>query len=247
MAIRRAARPEHHFTQIRNDVLRDPRLSYRARGLLAVILSHSDDWTTSAEALARAGSEGRDAIRTALAELEDAGYLKREKHQDERGRWSTQAVVYDTPSPVQQTLDQATGDGFPGVGFPAVGFPGANKNTIKKNPPNGGAAEAAPAGPPKSENPADVVARQVYDHAQGMVKYMAVRQVALRALKLEGQTPEAVAAAMIAVYAAGRPLTLETIGQHLKNGGNRSAKWDPAARADLTAHADHWATPGAQF
>lgn len=247
MAIRRAARPEHHFTQIRNDVLRDPRLSYRARGLLAVILSHSDDWTTSAEALARAGSEGRDAIRTALSELEDAGYLKREKHQDERGRWSTQAVVYDAPQgPVQATLD-STDDGFPGVGFPAVGFPGANKNTNKNTSPNGEAGKPAPTAKAKAPAPADVVARAVYDHAQGMVNYQAVRGVAVKALKLEGQTPETVTAAMLTAREAGKPLTADVVDHVLKNGGVRSGKWNPAARADLTAHADHWATPGAQF
>lgn len=246
MAIRRAARPEHHFTQIRNDVLRDPRLSYRARGLLAVILSHSDDWTTSAESLARQGQEGRDAIRTALTELEDAGYLKREKTQDERGRWATHAVVYDVPQgAVQPTLD-STGDGFPGVGFPAVGFPGPIKNTIKNTSPNGEAATAAGDSGAKAPAPADVVAKDVYDHAKGMVKYMAVRTVATRALKLDGQTPESIAGAMKSVYDAGRPVTLETVGQHLA-GNTGSGKWSRAAKQDLAAHADYWAQPGATF
>ena len=68
----RSPRPESHFTQIRNEVLRDESLSYRARGILSAILSYPDGWETSADALSRKGGEGRDAIRTCLKELEMA-------------------------------------------------------------------------------------------------------------------------------------------------------------------------------
>jgi hypothetical protein len=97
--IRRAARPTHDFTIIRNDVLRDSRLSYRARGILAAILSRPDNWTIRSEQLAREGGEGRDAIRTALKELRDFGYLRSVSYQDaETGRFHTDQVVFDYPT-----------------------------------------------------------------------------------------------------------------------------------------------------
>ena len=237
MAIFRAPRPETNYTQVRNDVLRDERLSYRARGVLAVILSRPDNWTASAESLSREGQEGRDAIRTALSELEAAGYLKREKRQDDRGRWATQAVIYDTPQTAEQPTLFATDDGFPGVGKPAVGFPGAIRTPDKNTLPTEGATAAPPAADPASKAPADRIATAVYDAAQGMVKYLAVRTVAAKGLKVAGATEETVQAALLALYAENRPLTLETLGQRL----GRSSR---GRMADT--HDTHWAS-GGQF
>lgn len=95
--IRRSPRPDTGFTIIRNDVLRDERLSYRARGLLTAILSRPDNWTVSRDRLAADGQEGRDAVGTALQELETCGYIVRHRFQAEDGCWRTETVVYDTP------------------------------------------------------------------------------------------------------------------------------------------------------
>lgn len=97
MSIRRAPRPESGYTLIRDGVLRDTALSYRARGVLGAILSRPDNWETDSETLAKEGTEGRDAIRTALRELEAARYIQRHKVQDEKGLWATVTMVFDTP------------------------------------------------------------------------------------------------------------------------------------------------------
>lgn len=96
MSIIRAPR-EGNFTIIPNDTLRDTRLSYRARGVLAYVLSHPDNWVTSAQRLADEGTEGRDAMRKALGELETAGYLVRRRYRGDDGRWQTDQVLHDTP------------------------------------------------------------------------------------------------------------------------------------------------------
>lgn len=96
--IRRSQRPTEHFTILRNDVLRDTRLSFRARGLLAAILSRPDNWTVRSTQLATEGGEGRDAIRSALAELRNYGYLHIEKVRMTDGTLMTEQVVYDHPT-----------------------------------------------------------------------------------------------------------------------------------------------------
>lgn len=96
--IRRAPRPTHSFVIVRNEVARDERLSYRARGLLIAILSRPDNWTIRAEQLAsETAIEGRDAVRTALKELQVAGYLVSNKVRNGEGQIQWESVVYDVP------------------------------------------------------------------------------------------------------------------------------------------------------
>lgn len=131
--IKRAPRPESDFQLLRNEVARDTRLSYRASGVLADILSRPDNWETSAERLAaaRPDKEGRDAIRKALSELEAAGYVKRERVRDAKGHWRTVLTVFDTPQ--RDICAGRADDGFSVVGKPVVGSPGLTKKTEKNN------------------------------------------------------------------------------------------------------------------
>ena len=107
--IRRTPRPETNWTVIRNEVINDDRLSFKATGVLVYILSKPDHWQTSTAHLATVKREGLDAIRTAMTELERAGYVKRRRYQDTLGRWKYDIDVYDNPvqKPVQ-TVDRCT-------------------------------------------------------------------------------------------------------------------------------------------
>lgn len=97
MALVRGSRASDNFAQISNGALRDKNLTLRARGLLAMMLSYPAGWTITSERLALGCVEGRDAIRRVLRELEDAGYLVREKYRNEVGQWVHNQIVYDTP------------------------------------------------------------------------------------------------------------------------------------------------------
>jgi len=69
---------ERDFTQLSNRWLRDERISYRARGILGALFSHTTEYRVTLKKLSAASKgEGIDAVRTAVNELESAGYLVR--------------------------------------------------------------------------------------------------------------------------------------------------------------------------
>lgn len=88
---------DDHFTQIPNSWLRDDRLTFKARGLLGLVMSHSTGWTLSINSIAEQNLEGKDAIRSAIAELQKFGYLSRDQL-NEFGRFGEAMWVTHDPS-----------------------------------------------------------------------------------------------------------------------------------------------------
>ena len=74
---------EGRFTQIPNSWARDERLGYRARGILLLLMSHQDGWKISLEHLANDGPDGITAVRTAINQLQEFGYLTRNQIRNE--------------------------------------------------------------------------------------------------------------------------------------------------------------------
>lgn len=106
MKVHRSKHTEH-FTILPNAALRDPRLSYRARGVLMELLSRPEDWQATADSLSRTAKkergkkgEGRDAMRGAFAELKAAGYIVASRVDGESGTHTTELHVYDVAQDV---------------------------------------------------------------------------------------------------------------------------------------------------
>src|SRR5262245_9803857 len=100
MSVIRTRKAKHKpYVTVDTTALNDDRLSFRAKGLHTYLMSKPDDWQVYIDQLERTSpSEGRDAIRSALSELEHAGYMHRHKIRGPKGRmagWST--TVYETP------------------------------------------------------------------------------------------------------------------------------------------------------
>lgn len=105
----------HSYTVMANHHLRDERLSLKSKGLLSLILSLPDDWRISIEGMTQFSSDGKDAIRSAIRELTDAGYITRAQTHSEAGTFSGyDYIVHETP-----------------VASPSSGFPTMEKPTTE--------------------------------------------------------------------------------------------------------------------
>ncbi|WP_228983513.1 helix-turn-helix domain-containing protein [Streptomyces sp. DH12] len=99
---------EQQFTQIHNAVFRDPRMSFKAKGIFGLITTHRDGYGLSIESICACSTDGVAAVRTGLNELEAHGYLYRaqerldgptkEQPNAKRGSWGrTEYYITDMP------------------------------------------------------------------------------------------------------------------------------------------------------
>ena len=86
------------FTTLSNAMLGDIRLSWKARGLLAYLLSKPPNWKVIISHLVTQGSDGKAAIVAGLDELEGFGYLKRTRRPKVKGQFDGWFIyVYEIP------------------------------------------------------------------------------------------------------------------------------------------------------
>lgn len=78
---------QSQFTIVDNNILKDPRLKLKDRGLLITLLSLPDNWEFSVSGLTKIIPDGQKAIQTGLKNLEQYGYLKRTKLKDKKGQF----------------------------------------------------------------------------------------------------------------------------------------------------------------
>ncbi len=88
------------YTVMSNCHLRDKRLSLKAKGLLSQMLSLPEDWDYTLSGLAYINLESKDAIRSAVNELETAGYIQRHQTVKANGKFgANEYVIYEKPQP----------------------------------------------------------------------------------------------------------------------------------------------------
>jgi len=93
----------------------DASLSWEARGVLAYLFTKSESWEIYMGDLIKRGPCEKYKLRRILKELEERGYLHREKRRNDKGQFEWVSTIYevapDEPPPKESTMDSPTPDG----------------------------------------------------------------------------------------------------------------------------------------
>lgn len=118
------------YTVMSNHHLRNKELTLKAKGLLSQMLSLPESWDYTLHGLARINRESIDAIRTAIWELESAGYITRHQGRDARGKLTP--IVYTIFEQPQKTATEDKNAPLlenPIAAVPLLDFPTTDKPT----------------------------------------------------------------------------------------------------------------------
>ena len=125
------------YTVMANHHLRNTDLSLKAKGLLSLMLSLPEEWDYTTKGLARICKDGVDSICAGVRELEDHGYVVRERIRNPNGQLG--AIEYTileqprTSEPKRENPVQAN----PVLDYPVLGKPEqenpAQLNTYRTN------------------------------------------------------------------------------------------------------------------
>lgn len=242
MAVVRGSSAGDKVVVLLRSAAQDKRLSLRARGALALVMSWPVDWKTDAERIAAEAREGERAVLTALKELAHYGYLRRERIRMPNGRLTTEWVMSDDPQAI------ATGPHKPRAGAPRAGAPRAHvprarspraenprplleRETEEETPPPSPAERAAAE---LVEELAVVVVAETSGKTAGKPSPAGVRS-ACRTLAADGWTPDELAAVVRAndwtgarggaVVAYLRGLTLADRPRGAREGARKRPDW----------------------
>lgn len=125
------------YTVLSNNIFKDRTLSAKAKGLLAEMLSLPENWDYTLVGLSQLFSDGVDSVRQGIKELEEHGYVVRERKRNAKGRLGEmEYVIYETPHTVENSADDEIND--PVLTSPALESPVWENPTLdeptKENP-----------------------------------------------------------------------------------------------------------------
>ena len=88
----------NNYTVMSNYHFREKDMSLKAKGLLSLMLSLPEDWDYSVDGLVKLSKDGKDSVISAIAELEQFGYLVRSQAKGQDGKFAGYDYdVYEQP------------------------------------------------------------------------------------------------------------------------------------------------------
>ena len=94
------------FTTVDNVVLNDTSLSWKAKGLFVYLWSQSDEWDFYESEVVKHSTDKIASLKSGLKELEQQGYLKRQRKRDDKGHLKeNEWILSDNPMLENPMLD----------------------------------------------------------------------------------------------------------------------------------------------
>lgn len=92
----RVVKQRNNYVMLNKDFLNDKRLSFKAKGILAYLLSKPDNWKVIVKDLINHTREGKASVYAGLKELKDCGYYTKTPIRGKDGKiiyW--ESIVYE--------------------------------------------------------------------------------------------------------------------------------------------------------
>lgn len=124
------------FTQVSNQVLQDKRLSWKARGIYAFLVSKAsvEGWKFNrAWLINQSEKDQKTSYDSGVEELKTLGYLTIERIKNAKGQFDYRWFVEDQPLPENPEAENQHKDDSPLPGFPIPGKGSLNNNTEISN------------------------------------------------------------------------------------------------------------------
>jgi len=125
-----------NYTVFRNELIDNPDLSWKAKGILLYLLSKPPTWKVMMADIINHAKDGKEAVQSRLKELQQAGYLVKRRVTDPKTgkviRWETHVFEEPQhPESVPLSPDPENPDsGYPDSGKPAPSKYLSNKDSV---------------------------------------------------------------------------------------------------------------------
>lgn len=102
---------DRDFTVLSNEFLKDTRLSWKAKGIIAYVAMLPDDWVLNMRDLTNRATDGRDSLYSGIKELETFGYCSKTQNRNPDGTIAGYAYeICDKPVFVQPYTENPVTD-----------------------------------------------------------------------------------------------------------------------------------------
>lgn len=136
MTFFRAVKRENPFVQVDKGFVNDPNITAKAKGILLYLLSKPDGWKIYEKDIVNHMKDGKDSIKSGIKELEEVGYITRERVRNKDGSFSGyNYTVYEVlpESPERKSRNGKTDNGKTDNGKPAHSNNNLSNNNLSNN------------------------------------------------------------------------------------------------------------------